>query len=164
MLLDRSSHYKECPRLKGPNLLDLVATYADLETIEILTETDHLRANYDGSYSSHDHIEQLRARPDADEGLLSAFEGLLAIVNDQPTPNVDPDAAHRAGRIPSSFSVTPDAERPYDITGAWKEKEDESEDEWHDLGEDEAFDDVSTKTLNLDASYERILSVGCALH
>ncbi|MCJ1322549.1 hypothetical protein MMC15_007898 [Xylographa vitiligo] len=43
LLLDRWFEYSECPRLKGPHLLPIVALYADLWSIGILTATDHFK-------------------------------------------------------------------------------------------------------------------------
>jgi ankyrin repeat protein len=42
LLLERWSEYSECPRLKGGHLLKLSAEFADLETILILTATNHV--------------------------------------------------------------------------------------------------------------------------
>jgi ankyrin repeat protein len=41
LLLDRWFEYSECPRLKGPHLLQITGLYADIETIDILTTTSH---------------------------------------------------------------------------------------------------------------------------
>lgn len=49
-LIDRWFEYSQCPRLSGGHLLQVVADYADLETIDILTRTDHLRLKYNHSY------------------------------------------------------------------------------------------------------------------
>ena len=42
LLLDRWYEYSECPRLKGPNLLDQIVRYADLRTIQIVAGSSHL--------------------------------------------------------------------------------------------------------------------------
>jgi hypothetical protein len=44
LLLERWFEYNECPRLTGPNLLEIVARYADVETMLLLTAEEHLRA------------------------------------------------------------------------------------------------------------------------
>ena len=79
-LLDRWFEYSECPRLKGPNLLQIVALYADVETMSILSATDHLRLKYDKDYGLSDFLSRLRERPDVTEKLLLAFKELLGIV------------------------------------------------------------------------------------
>jgi ankyrin repeat protein len=70
LLLERWSEYSECPRLKGPNLWLLTAKYADIESIGLLTATDHLRLECDIKHNLGDHMKILRARSDADEKLV----------------------------------------------------------------------------------------------
>ncbi|KAF2966704.1 hypothetical protein GQX73_g6874 [Xylaria multiplex] len=77
LLLDRWAEYSVCPRLSGPNLLRIVAQYADIRTIEILKETDHFRLKYDRTYSEGDFEEIIRMRHDVDEKLLLAFGDFL---------------------------------------------------------------------------------------
>lgn len=80
LLLDRWFEYSECPRLTGPHLLQLVALYADIETISILTDTDHLHLKYDWSYALGDFVSRLSERPDATEKLILAFDGLMGVI------------------------------------------------------------------------------------
>ncbi len=88
LLLDRWFEYSECPRLTGPHLLQIVALYADIETISILMHTDHFHLKYDSSYALGDFISRLSERPDATEKLILAFEGLMDIIKQVPTlPN-----------------------------------------------------------------------------
>ena len=49
LLLDRWFEYSVCPRLHGPHLLQIAASYADIETIHILTNTNHFMLKYDRS-------------------------------------------------------------------------------------------------------------------
>ncbi|KAI0156939.1 ankyrin repeat-containing domain protein [Xylariaceae sp. FL1272] len=77
LLLHRWADYSVCPRLSGPNLLLVVAQYADARTIEILKETDHFRIKYDRTYSEGDFEAIIRSRHDADEKLLIAFDSFL---------------------------------------------------------------------------------------
>ena len=84
LLLDRWFEYSECPRLTGPHLLQIVALHADIETIVILMNTDHLRLKYDSSYGLGDFTVRLNERPDATEKLNTAFDELLAIVKQGP--------------------------------------------------------------------------------
>ena len=84
LLLDRWFEYSECPRLTGPHLLQIVALHADLETITILVNTDHLRLQYDASYGLGDFTSRLNQRPDATEKLVFAFDELLGIIKQGP--------------------------------------------------------------------------------
>lgn len=81
LLLDRWYEYSECPRLKGPHLLSLVAQYADLRTISILTSTDHLKLKFDKDYVLGDFSTRLQQRVDVTEKLIEAFEELLSLIN-----------------------------------------------------------------------------------
>lgn len=84
LLLDRWFEYSECPRLTGPHLLQIVALYADIETISILMNTDHLHLKYDSSYTLGDFRNRLIGRPDATEKLVLAFDGLLGVIKHGP--------------------------------------------------------------------------------
>lgn len=147
LLLHRWHEYSECPRLKGPNLLGLAAAFGDIETMKILTGTDHLRLSYDISYSQEAHIKQLEARPDADEKLSAAFRDLLAVINMQP-PAGPGETELEAGRQYRMHSKKP--ERGGRMPGSWELPEEEEEveawQEWH----DEALDDALTQGLKLD--------------
>ena len=84
LLLDRWFEYSECPRLTGPHLLQIVALHADIETITILTNTDHLRLKYDSSYSLGDFAIRLNERPNTTEKLIIAFDELIGIIKQGP--------------------------------------------------------------------------------
>jgi len=84
LLLDRWFEYSECPRLTGPHLLQIVALYADIETISLLTDTDHIHLKYDSSYALGDFISRLSERPDATEKLILAFDGLMDVIKQGP--------------------------------------------------------------------------------
>ena len=64
LILDRWHEYASCPRLKGPHLLQVVAQYAGIETMNILAGTDHFRLKYDRIYTTGDFRDQLRQRAD----------------------------------------------------------------------------------------------------
>lgn len=81
LLLDRWREYSTCPRLKGPNLLQIAASYADLETIKILTCVNHFALSYDKVYTSGDFASRLRDRPGVSEELIDAFADLLSVIN-----------------------------------------------------------------------------------
>ena len=86
LLVDRWREFSICPRLKGPNLLQITASYADLETIQILIGVDHFAVSYDKDYVGGDFAVRLRDRPGASEELIEAFNDLLSVIstNNQP--------------------------------------------------------------------------------
>ncbi|KAI1386841.1 ankyrin repeat-containing domain protein [Hypoxylon trugodes] len=83
LLLDRWQDYNDCPRLKGPHLLKITAQYADLETVMILSTTNHFKLKYDMNYSTGDFETLLGERHDADEKLVKAFSDFLSIIREQ---------------------------------------------------------------------------------
>ncbi|KAK8910378.1 hypothetical protein QC760_001334 [Botrytis cinerea] len=99
LLLDRWYEYSECPRLKGPHLLGLVAQYADLDTISILASTNHLRIKFDKNYEFGDFIAILRERSKVTDKLLSAFEDLLNIINQGATEHRSVESAMESGLL-----------------------------------------------------------------
>ncbi|KAK7521455.1 ankyrin repeat-containing domain protein [Phyllosticta citriasiana] len=84
LVLDRWHEYSDCPRLKGPHLLPIAATYADNVTLHILAETDHLKLRHDRNYAVGDFTSRLRQRPDYSEKLAGAFDALLDVINWSP--------------------------------------------------------------------------------
>ncbi|KAJ6788207.1 hypothetical protein PWT90_02172 [Aphanocladium album] len=80
LLLERWSEYQQCPRLRGPNLLDIVAQYADVKTIQLLTTAEHLRARSDKLYLRDHYSSIMDSRPDSSEKLETAFEDLLSVL------------------------------------------------------------------------------------
>ena len=84
LLLDRWFEYSECPRLTGPHLLQIAALYADIETITILTDTNHFHLKYDSSYALGDFMSRLSERPDATDKLILAFDRLIDIIKRGP--------------------------------------------------------------------------------
>ena len=84
LLLDRWFEYSERPRLKCAHLLPIVATYADIQTINILADTDHLKLKYDKDYSTAGFGTLLKERYGTTEKLIAAFDDLLSIINEEP--------------------------------------------------------------------------------
>lgn len=80
LLLDRWMEYSECPRLKGPHLLEVAALYGDLQTLRILAGADHFRLKYDHVWGIGNFMERLQERHDVSEKLVLAFEELLAVI------------------------------------------------------------------------------------
>lgn len=70
--------YSACPRLAAPNLLGLIAEYADVETMRIFASSEHLRLRGDRSYMlAAMASDQVRRRPDTSEELITALDELL---------------------------------------------------------------------------------------
>ncbi|KAI0427180.1 ankyrin repeat-containing domain protein [Xylaria sp. FL1042] len=84
LLLERWHEYSVCPRLKGPHLLEIAASYADFETLQILADTDHFRHKYDKHFTIGDFRSRLTERPDMSAKLALAFDQLLSIINATP--------------------------------------------------------------------------------
>lgn len=80
LLLERWSDYQQCPRLHGPHLLDIVAQYADITTMQLLTAAEHLRARTDDLYLQDHYYSLLEMRKDNSEQLDDAFEELLSVL------------------------------------------------------------------------------------
>ncbi|TGO80422.1 hypothetical protein BELL_0007g00120 [Botrytis elliptica] len=99
LLLDRWYEYSECPRLKGPHLLELVAQYAHLDTISILASTNHLRIKFDKSYVFGDFVTRLRERSGVTDKLLSAFEDLLNVINEGAAEHRSLESATESGLL-----------------------------------------------------------------
>ncbi|KAF2149926.1 hypothetical protein K461DRAFT_245163 [Myriangium duriaei CBS 260.36] len=98
LILDRWHEYSACPRLTGPHLLQLVAQYADLETIEILIATDHFKIKYDERYANAEDYKDLMVnRPDRTDELDLSFSDFLSILNHIPTPRLDIDRMLETG-------------------------------------------------------------------
>ncbi|KAF4636355.1 hypothetical protein G7Y89_g1727 [Cudoniella acicularis] len=91
LLLDRWEEFSACPRLKGPNLLEIVALYADVETVKLLAEADHFKLKYDANYKSregliekglHDHPPVLATMYESEKLVVDARrskEGFLCV-------------------------------------------------------------------------------------
>lgn len=74
-----------CPRLKGPNLVETAALYADCKTLAILASADHFRSMHDQHYTLGNFETLLRQRVDVTEKLILAFDELLTIINLAPS-------------------------------------------------------------------------------
>ena len=101
ILLDRWFQFTVCPRLRGPDLLQIVAEFADLRTMEILASADHLRIHPDKGYALRAKAsEKIRQRPNGNEKLAEAFANLLS--------TIQADRAHerKEGRLLESGLIT----------------------------------------------------------
>lgn len=107
LLLDRWYEYSECPRLKGPHLLSLVAQYADLQTISILTSTDHFKLKFDKDYVLGDFSTRLQHRVDVTEKLVDAFEDLLNLINQGSMEKESIESRMESGLLRAQGSKSP---------------------------------------------------------
>lgn len=106
LLLDRWFEYSQCPRLRGPHLLQIVVQYADLQTMEVIAATDHLKLKYDKDYVLSDFATRLSQRPDVTDKLRLAFEGLLRVINEQPKIGVSAESLMESGLLPCRIDVS----------------------------------------------------------
>ena len=129
LLLDRWFEYTECPRLKGPHLLDLVIDYADIETMTILTHATHLQIHGDNGYVLEKFISQLRKRHDLTDDMIAAFELLLDAIRETPKKSTRKGHHHFMSRHPVR-------NKEKDVEALLKEEEsnDEFEDAQESLG------------------------------
>lgn len=86
LLLQRWVEYGECPRMRGAHILQLVATYADVETINILSTAEHFNVRYDAGYGDkyRDYSALIQQRFDASPKLVQAFEELADTIRTEP--------------------------------------------------------------------------------
>ncbi|DAA74392.1 TPA_exp: Ankyrin repeat protein [Trichophyton benhamiae CBS 112371] len=105
LILDRWHEYSDCPRLKAPDLLQAVALYADVKTMQIISSMDHLRSRQDKDYIVGDFSSRLHQRPDLTEELTLAFGNLLDAINNvktaKPKSRICPEKLLEAGSMPS---------------------------------------------------------------
>lgn len=126
LLLNRWSEYSECPRLKGTHLLQIAALYADIQTIDILKNTNHFALSYDRSYATADFSTRLRERWDVSEKLITAFEELIYIINKNPDSRVGTPRLMESGFLPR---IDSDCEKAASDTDSEHGSSDQSFDE-----------------------------------
>ena len=84
LLLNRWREFGACPRHHGPNLLQIAALHADVETINILTTSDHLVSRSDRICIVGDFETRLHERLDVTDELVTKFEELVTIIGREP--------------------------------------------------------------------------------
>lgn len=99
LLLERWYDYSTCPRLQGPHLLRAAALFGDLETIKILTATDHFKIKYDKTYVLADCLEQYSERYDVTDESIAAFRNLLSVLNEDPNAMRNVDSLLESGLL-----------------------------------------------------------------
>ena len=85
LLLAHWEEFSTCPRLQGFNLLETTALYADVETVNILAQTNHFKLKYDAKYSLREFAKWLIERVDVTNDLVDVFDELLFILNEIPS-------------------------------------------------------------------------------
>ncbi|KAJ5710552.1 ankyrin repeat containing protein [Penicillium malachiteum] len=116
VLLNSWNKYITCPRLAGPNLLDVVADFADIETIHILAMTKHLRLYNDKQYVLASRAsERIRKRSDASEKLIAAFDELLGLMSRDNTEE-DIDSLMESGFLMHGTTRTSSPESELETT------------------------------------------------
>lgn len=78
LFLTRWRDYNQCPRLKGPNLLEIMAQYADCETMSIMAGSDHILSRNDDTYILVHCTEVVLNGGDNTDKLTLAWEDLLS--------------------------------------------------------------------------------------
>jgi hypothetical protein len=84
VLLEHWFKYAECPRLQGPSFLFDLADYADLETIRIVSNAEHLRLRHDRQLAiGVAALKRMKKRPDTSDKLVAALEDLLLMMRNE---------------------------------------------------------------------------------
>jgi ankyrin repeat protein len=130
LFLERWHEYSECPRLKGPHLLNITALYADLKTIDILANTNHFRLKYDKNYALGDFRKTLRERKDATDKLNFAFDELLAIFEGASLVAETDESLLEAGQIHCTSPLSPTWDKA--SIGRQQTDDEDSDDVFHD--------------------------------
>ena len=84
LLLEQWREFGTCPRHQGPNLLQIAALHADMETMNILTTWEHLISRSDRICIIGDFATRLHERLDVTDELIDKFEELITIVGREP--------------------------------------------------------------------------------
>ncbi|KAK1513545.1 ankyrin repeat domain-containing protein [Colletotrichum costaricense] len=116
LLLERWFDYNECPRLKGPNLLETVARYADVETILLLTAAEHLRSYPDKTYILDHYKEVIDGRNDSSDELSVAFDELLSVLKMEAKAHGSIDELMESGLlIPLDYGIESEEDSSSDL-------------------------------------------------
>ncbi|UKZ94415.1 uncharacterized protein TrAFT101_009287 [Trichoderma asperellum] len=135
LFLERWHEYSECPRLKGPHLLNITALYADLKTIDILANTNHFRLRYDKNYALGDFRKTLRDRKDATEKLNFAFDELLRIFEGASHMTESEESLLESGQMHCTSPLSPTSWEKRCLVLQQRDDED-SDDDFHDAHEE----------------------------
>ena len=161
LLLEHWEEFSTCPRLKGPNLLETTALYADVETVNLLAKTDHFKLIYDANYSLRDFAKRLTERIDVTDELIHAFDELLLVLNENPesprsrqtfTEKGLPEQSSALATVYESEKIAADARQSrYGYVCTYSGDSDEA-DEYEDAVEDSNFVDLEAGDKGSSAS------------
>jgi hypothetical protein len=83
ILLNCWSKYGSCPRLIGPNLLGIVADFADVQIIQILSDCEHFQLRGDKQYAMASKAsERIRSRANAPDEVIAAFDEFICLISE----------------------------------------------------------------------------------
>lgn len=82
LLLQHWEEFSACLRLKGPHLREITALYADVETVNLLAETNRFNSKHDANHSLRDFAKGLTERIDVADELIHAFDKLLLLLKE----------------------------------------------------------------------------------
>ena len=99
LLLGHWEEFSTCPRLKGPNLLEITALYADVDIVNILAKSNHFKLKYDAKYSLREFAKRLTERVDVTNDLIQAFDELLLVLNENPEAPINKDILLEKGLL-----------------------------------------------------------------
>lgn len=106
LLLEHWEEFSTCPRLKGPNLLEITALYADVETVNLLAKTNHFKLKYDADYSLRDFAKRLTERVDITDELIHAFDVFLYVLNENPERPRSRESSMEKGLLEQPSALT----------------------------------------------------------
>lgn len=124
LFLDRWYEYSECPRLKGPNLLDQIVRYADLRTTQIMARGYHLKVSTDNTYILDCFKDDLRRRSDVNDELVQAFDELLEVIKQASPANKESEVGclgSRSRYFCIGVSLTQDVDSGSDSDGNYED-------------------------------------------
>lgn len=113
LLLEHWKEFSTCPRLKGPNLIEITALYADVKTVNLLSETNHFMLKYDAKYSLRDFAKRLTERVDVTDELIHAFDVFLSVLNKNPERPRSRESSMEKGLLeqPSALTTVYESEK-----------------------------------------------------
>lgn len=152
LLLEHWEEFSTCPRLKGPNLLEITALYADVKTVNLLAETDPFKLKYDAEYSLRDFAKRLTERVDVTDELIHAFNELLLVLHENPERPASRESSMEKGleqpsalaTVYESEKIAAEARQSRRVYGCTYSDDSDEADEYEDAVEDSNLVDLET--------------------
>ena len=82
LLLEHWEEFNACLRLRGPNLLEITALSADIETVNLLAETNQFNSKHDANHGLRNFAKCLTERTNVTDESIHAFDELLLVLNE----------------------------------------------------------------------------------